>query len=116
MINGRFLGRVFREWRKKMDIILVIVVMGVCFTQGYNAYNCEKQNKVFNKRNLPLKDVKEYNHFCGKLIYAFGVIASLTMFFTSGIGGWLGCILLLVESFAMVKYYSKKEITFLVGH
>ena len=99
-----------------MGVILVMVVIAVCFTQGYNAYHCEKQNKVFNKRNLPLKDVKAYNQFCGKLIYVFGFIASLTMIMTSGIGGWVGCILLLLESFAMVKYYSKKEITFLVGH
>lgn len=99
-----------------MGVILVMVVIAVCFVQGYNAYHCETQNKVFNKRNLPLKDVKAYNQFCGKLIYVFGFIASLTMIMTSGIGGWVGCILLLLESFAMVKYYSKKEITFLVGH
>ena len=99
-----------------MGVILVMVVIAVCFVQGYNAYHCETQNKVFNKRNLPLKDVKAYNQFCGKLIYVFGFIASLTMIMTSDIGGWVGCILLLLESFAMVKYYSKKEITFLVGH
>ena len=95
-----------------MDIILLIFVMGTCFTQGYNAYNCEKQNKVFNKRNLPLKDVKEYNHFCGKLIYGFGIAASLTMLLMVIVG----CVLLLIEAFALVKYYSKKEITFLNGH
>ena len=99
-----------------MGVFLVMLVIAVCFVQGYNAYHCETQNKVFNKRNLPLKDVKAYNQFCGKLIYVFGFIASLTMIMTSGIGGWVGCILLLLESFAMVKYYSKKEITFLVGH
>ena len=102
-----------------MDIILLIFVMGTCFTQGYNAYNCEKQNKVFNKRNLPLKDVKEYNHFCGKLIYGFGIAASLTMLLMVTGDGWMsivGCVLLLIEAFALVKYYSKKEITFLNGH
>lgn len=102
-----------------MDMILVIVVVGICFTQGYNAYTCEKQNKVFNKRNLPLKDVKEYNHFCGKLIYAFGIAASLTMFLMVLGNAWLslaGCILMILEAYGLVKYYSKKEITFLNGH
>lgn len=102
-----------------MDIILVIVVIGICFTQGYNAYTCEKQNKVFNKRNLPLKDVKEYNHFCGKLIYAFGIVASLTMILMLSGNAWMSlaaCVLLIIESIVLVKYYAKKEITFLNGH
>ena len=102
-----------------MEAIILIVVMGICFTQGYNAYNCEKQNKVFNKRNLPLKDVKEYNHFCGKLIYGFGIAASLTMILMMSGNGWMGligCVLLIAESILLVKYYSKKEITFLNGH
>ena len=42
-----------------MDLIIYIFVIGMCFTQGYNAYTCEKQTKVFNKRELPLKDLKE---------------------------------------------------------
>ena len=102
-----------------MDIILLVFVMGTCFTQGYNAYNCEKQNKVFNKRNLPLKDVKAYNHFCGKLIYGFGIVASLTMLLMISGNGWVSiaaCVLLIVEAVVLVKYYSKKEITFLNGH
>lgn len=102
-----------------MEFILLIFVMGTCFTQGYNAYNCEKQNKVFNKRNLPLKDVKEYNHFCGKLIYGFGVAASLTMLMTMLGIGWMriaGCVLLIIEAFMLLKYYGKKEITFLQGY
>ena len=102
-----------------MDIILMIFVMGVCFAQGYNAYNCEKQNKVFNKRNLPLKDVKAYNHFCGKLLYGFGVVASLTMLLMIVSDGWMKIVpgaLMILESMVLVKYYSKKEITFLNGH
>lgn len=102
-----------------MEFILLIFVMGTCFTQGYNAYNCEKQNKVFNKRNLPLKDVKAYNHFCGKLIYGFGVAASLTMLMTMLGIGWMriaGCVLLIIEAFILLKYYGKKEITFLQGY
>lgn len=102
-----------------MDVILLVVVMGICFTQGYNAYNCEKQNKVFNKRNLPLKDVKEYNHFCGKLIYGFGIVATLTMMLMLSGNAWLsllGCVLLLIEAFLLMKIYSKKEIEFLRGH
>ena len=102
-----------------MEFILLIFVMGTCFTQGYNAYTCEKQNKVFNKRNLPLKDVKAYNHFCGKLIYGFGIAASLTMLLTMIGISWLriaGCVLLIIEAFILLKYYSKKEITFLQGY
>ena len=74
---------------------------------------------MFNKRNLPLKDVKEYNHFCGKLIYGFGVAASLTMLMTMLGIGWMriaGCVLLIIEAFMLLKYYGKKEITFLQGY
>ena len=102
-----------------MDAIILGIIMAICFIQGHNAYNSETQTKLFNKRNLPLKDVKAYNQFCGKLIYAFGVMATLTvMLMTSGsaIASMAGCILLIVEALVMVKYYSKKEITFLRGY
>ena len=102
-----------------MDLILLIFIMGVCFTQGFNAYTCEKQNKVFTKRNLPLKDVKAYNHFCGKLLYGFGIVLSLTMLLMIVSSGWIKIVpgaLMILESMVLVKYYSKKEITFLIGH
>ena len=99
-----------------MDIILFVVVGGICFYQGYNAYTCEKQNHVFNKRNLPLKDVTEYNHFCGKLIYGFGVIAMITFALMSITSGWVSIIigvLLLVECYVLLRIYTKNEIKFI---
>ena len=102
-----------------MNIIIMIILVGICFNQGYNAYNCEHQNKVFNKSNLPLKDVKEYNHFCGKLMYGFGLTIAVTMFLMVSGNSWVslvGCVLVIIESVVMIKYYRKKEITFLNGH
>lgn len=99
-----------------MDLIIYIFVVGMCFTQGYNAYNCEKQTKVFNKRELPLKDVKEYNHFCGKIIYGFGVAAGITFGLMIVFSGWISIIftvLLVVEAYILVKIYSKNEIKFI---
>ena len=99
-----------------MDIIIFVFVGGICFSQGYNAYNCEKQTHVFNKRNLPLKDVKEYNHFCGKLIYGFTVAALLTFVLMWSIptwGGLIGTVLLIVEAFVLVKIYAKNELKYI---
>jgi len=62
-----------------------------------------------------LKDVKEYNHFCGKLIYAFGVAAMITFGLMLIFSGWVSLIctiLLIAEAYVMVKIYAKKEITF----
>jgi len=98
-----------------MATILLVFVGGICFVQGYNAYNCEKQTKVFNKRNLPLKDVKAYNQFCGKLIYGFGIVAVLTLALVPLIpvvGSLLSTILILVEAYFLTKIYSKNEIKF----
>lgn len=99
-----------------MDLIIYIFVIGMCFTQGYNAYTCEKQTKVFNKRELPLKDVKEYNHFCGKLIYGFGVAAMITFGLMMIFSGWVSIIctvLLIVEAYILVKIYSKNEMKYI---
>jgi len=100
-----------------MDIIIYVFAVGLCFTQGYNAYTCEKQTKIFNKRDLPLKDVKEYNHFCGKLIYGFGFAAMITfgmmVISSSAIIAILGPILLIAEAVALIKIYSKNEIKYI---
>jgi hypothetical protein len=63
--------------------------------------------------------VKAYKQFCGKLIYAFGVAATLTMMIMmSGnpLISLLGCILLIAEAFVLVKIYAKKELSFLRGY
>ncbi len=99
-----------------LELIFIIFVGGYCFNLGHKTYNEEKQNKVFCKRNLPLKDVKEYNHFCGKLIMGFAFAALFTMALMIAFQGWMSivsCVLLIVESIAVVKIYAKKEITFL---
>ncbi len=99
-----------------MDVIFFMIIGGVCFVQGYNAYTCKEQTKVFNKINLPLKDVQEYNHFCGKLIYGFGIGALLiytVMVFTPGWGDLVCAALLVLEAYALVKLYSKNEKKFI---
>ena len=100
-----------------MDLIIYVFAVGLCFTQGYNAYTSEKQTKVFNKRELPLKDVKEYNHFCGKLIYGFGVAAMITfgmmVMFSGAIFSIIGPILLIIEAYILIKVYSKNEIKYI---
>lgn len=99
-----------------MDFIMFLIIGGVCFTQGYNAYNCEEQTKVFTKIKLPLKDVKEYNHFCGKLIYGYGIVALFLFFMMMVTTGWVDLIwivLFLAEAYAMVKIYSKNELKFI---
>lgn len=98
-----------------MDVFFYVLIGGICFVQGYNAYTCEKQTKLFNKRNLPLKDVKEYNHFCGKLVYGFGVAAVLTMILVPLIpyvGSILCTVVLIIEAYALTKIYSKNELKF----
>jgi len=99
-----------------MDIILFVVVGGICFYQGYTAYTSEKQNHIFTKLNLPLKDVKEYNHFCGKLIYGFGIVAMITFAViasTDGLISILCMLLLLLEAYVLLRIYSKNEIKFI---
>ena len=108
-----------KQRRMGMDAIIIGVILAFCFVKGHNTYNLDTQNKVFNKRNLPLKDVKAYNQFCGKLIYAFGVAATLTMMIMmSGnpLISLLGCILLIAEAFVLVKIYAKKELSFFRGY
>jgi len=102
-----------------MKTIILILVLGVCFTIGYNTYNSENQNTIFNRRRLALKDVKEYNHFCGKLIYGFAIAATIALFMMLFGVSWVrlaGWVLLVIASVTLVKYYNKKEITFLRGH
>ena len=39
-----------------MDIILFVFIGMMCLMLGMRVFNAEEQNKVFNKRKLPLKD------------------------------------------------------------
>ncbi len=56
--------------------------------------------------------MKKYNKFCAKLVFGFGAVAVLTMFFTYLFGGWVslvGTLLLIVEAYVTMKIYNKGE-------
>ena len=95
-----------------MDAILLLFVTVLCFWVGIKSYYKEDQCKIFQKWPLRLKDVKQYNHFCGILIMAFGAVAVITMLVCSYIGGIVGDILILViipEALVLMKIYRKGE-------
>lgn len=92
-----------------MDTILFVFIGAMCLMLGVRVFCAEEQNKIFNKRNLPLKDVKKYNHFCGALIIGFGVVAEITIYFmvfTEGIASGLFTLAIIAEAvLVMVIYY-----------
>ena len=95
-----------------MDVILLAFVAVMCFSTGAKILSSEERNKVFNKFPIQVEDVKKYNKFCAKLVFGFGVVAVLTMFFTYLFGGWVslvGTLLLIVEAYVTMKIYNKGE-------
>lgn len=95
-----------------MEIILLVFVGVICIGQGVRVCQAEKTNKVFCKYPLVVKDVKEYNRFCGSLMIGFGIVAELTLlgvFCTRGLISLLLCFLLLLEAFVVMKIYNKNE-------
>lgn len=99
-----------------MEIFLFVVIGCLCASQAAKVYSSEGQNKVFNRKELPLTDVKAYNRFCGKLMIAFTLAIELTLGLVILTDGWLSTILsllMIVEAVALVKYYNKNESKFL---
>ena len=95
-----------------MDIILFVFIGMMCLMLGMRVFNAEEQNKVFNKRKLPLKDVKKYNHLCGALIIGFGVVAEITIYFmvlSEGIVSGLFTLAIVVEAVLTMVIYSRIE-------
>lgn len=99
-----------------MEILLFFLICGMSFSQGFKAYTAEEQTNVFNKRKLPIEDVKAYNKFCAKLLYGYGIVAGVTAAFMMVSSGWwstIFTILIIVEALVLVRIYSKNEIKFL---
>jgi len=95
-----------------MEIILFAFVGIMCLMLGVRVFCAEEQTKVFNKRFLPLKDVKKYNQICGGLIVGFGVVAELTIYFMFRTDGWISSLLtvgIIVEAVLLMFIYSKIE-------
>lgn len=95
-----------------MDFILLLFVAFLCTWQGVKEYNSEEQSKVFTKYPIKVNDVKAYNHFCGKLILIFGVVAEITMIAMTMVEGWVSIIfivLILAEAYRLMVIYRKGE-------
>ena len=92
-----------------MDLILLLFIGGTCAYVGAKILSSDERNKVFT---IQVEDVKKYNKFCAKLVFGFGAVAVLTMFFTYLFGGWVslvGTLLLIVEAYITMKIYNKGE-------
>lgn len=92
-----------------MDSILFVFVGAMCLMLGVKVFSSEEQNKVFNKRNLPLTDVKKYNQLCGALVIGFGVVAEITIFFmvcTEGLISTLCTLGIIAEAILAVFIYN----------
>lgn len=99
-----------------MDVIIFAFVLILCTTTGMREYNSEEQSKVFTKYPIRVNDVKKYNHFCGKLIIGFGLIAAVTMVLMTLFEGWISFIfgvLIIVEAIVLMKIYREGEKKFI---
>ena len=93
-------------------MVLLVFVAILCLYVGMKVMSSEERNKVFNKRPIQVKDVKKYNHACGILVIAFGVVAEITIFFMISTTGWISTVLtllLIVEAFIVVLIYNQIE-------
>ena len=91
----------------------LLILFGVlCIGIGIWVYGSEKQNKIFSKYPIVVRDVREYNRFCGKLLIVFGIVAELTMLamvFTRGIVSLVFVVILLAEAIVATRIYVKNE-------
>lgn len=98
-----------------MDTMLFVFIGMMCLMMGVRVYCAEERNKVFNKRPLPIEkpeDIKKYNHFCGILIFGFGIVAEITAYFmvtTTGLVSTLCTLGIIAEAFISVTIYAKYE-------
>ena len=99
-----------------MGIILFVVVGYLCISQGIKTYQMKDLNKVFSKYPIRVKDVKEYNQFCGKLMIGFGIVAEITLVAMLSTKGWVSVVIglcIVLESVILMKIYRKREKDFI---
>lgn len=95
-----------------MGLILLVIIGVMCIGQGVRAYSSEEQNRIFTRYPIKVKDVKEYNKFCGALMIGFGIAAEITLFImlnTTGILSTLLTLAVIAEAFIVLFIYRKKE-------
>lgn len=95
-----------------METILFVFVGMLCVMLGVRVYSSEEQNKIFTKYPVEVTDVKKYNHLCGILIFGFGIIAEITMFFmiySEGLVSTLCTVGIIVEALIVMVIYRKIE-------
>ena len=93
-------------------MVLCVAVLFICIMAGMKIFMDEEQTRVFNKRKLPLKDVKAYNRACGKLVWGFGVVAVITCYLcisSEGIWANLMPLYILVEAIVLMQIYNRVE-------
>ena len=93
-------------------MVLYVAIAFICIMAGMRVFCEEGQTKVFNKRNLSLKDVKAYNHACGMLIWGFGAVAEVTCYFcltSEGLWANLLPLYILVEAVILMQIYFQVE-------
>lgn len=93
-------------------MVLYVAIGFICIMAGMRVFMDEEQTKVFNKRKLPLKDVKQYNHACGVLIWGFGAVAEVTCYVcltNEGLWANLMPLYILVEAVVLMKLYFQVE-------
>ena len=99
-----------------MESIVLALVLVMCLWIGVREYNAEEPSKVFAKYGIQVTDVKKYNQFCGILIIAFGVLASITIALMMAFEGLVTVVffaLIILESYVVIKVYQKGEKKFL---
>lgn len=95
-----------------MDTLFMLFLGILCLALGVRVFCAEEQTKVFNKRNLPLTDVKKYNQLCGALIVGFGVVGEITFYFMllgGGVWASFATIPIIVEAVFVMILYNKIE-------
>lgn len=95
-----------------MDLLFMLFLGIICLALGVRVFCAEEQTKVFNKRKLPLTDVKKYNQLCGALIVGFGVVAEITFYAMLASGGIFASIVtvpIIVEAVIVVFLYNRIE-------
>lgn len=93
-------------------MVLFVAIGFICVMAGMRVFCAEEQNKVFNKKKLPLKDVKAYNHACGMLIWGFCVVTEIICYLcvnSEGIWANLMPLYIIVEAVVLMQIYFQIE-------
>lgn len=93
-------------------MVLYVAIGFICIMAGMRVFMDVEQTKVFNKRKLPLKDVKAYNHACGILVWGFGAVAEVTCYLCLHSEGLLANLMplyILVEAVVLMQIYNRVE-------